>query len=497
MSRICENCGNMIPDDASVCPVCGGAAYRDTEPQDLLRDLESMPEENDMSEDNAAMSVDESPTTRIPDPSELLDEADEPQKPQQDPTIQEVIHSTQEKQKHTAPQRRQETGSGQKKRSSTATAGEKATQKKNHGAAAIGIVIGLLIALLVIGCGVAFMLYQMGFFVQVSDEELLQLPSDQYAEVEQAPSPEPAATVQPMEPAERTSAEESAEEMAFAMDGQPADSALEPEEVSETPGEPVNCTSFTLTGAEYNIMYSRGETMELSYVIEPSDLRSKIKWKSSNEAVASIDALGVIRARRGGETKITGTCGDKSISAYVTCDFSVPDTVLDMNMEDITMSYEGQTAELKIDYELTEEQINATVWESSAPEIAAVDKNGVVTAVANGTAIITASIADYTASCIVRCVNVTGNRGYNSDSSPYVINYEDVTLSRKGEYFQLTLKSVSGGEVPAFAWLSDDPSVATVDGKGVVTAVSDGIAYITTSIGQDKFQCIVRVNISD
>jgi len=38
--------------------------------------------------------------------------------------------------------------------------------------------------------------------------------------------------------------------------------------------------------------------------------------------------------------------------------------------------------------------------------------------------------------------------------------------------------------------------VATVDNKGVVTAVSDGVAYITATIGEDQFRCIVRVSIS-
>ena len=168
-----------------------------------------------------------------------------------------------------------------------------------------------------------------------------------------------------------------------------------------------------------------------------------------------------------------------------------------MNYEDITMSYEGQTVQLAIDYELSDEYVKSTVWESSDPSVATVDDQGLVTAVADGTAVIQASIAEYTASCIVRCVDVSGNKGYNSEESEYVINYEDVTLTRKGEYFQLTLKSIlPDGEVPDFTWVSDDTSVATVDNKGVVTAVSDGVAYITATIGEDQFRCIVRVSIS-
>ncbi len=260
--------------------------------------------------------------------------------------------------------------------------------------------------------------------------------------------------------------------------------------------ENIDVTKFKVTGTEYIIMYSRGETTEVVYVIDPSDAKSHIKWESSDETIATVDDYGVISARRGGTCTITGTCGDASITVYVTCDFTVPSTVLDMNYEDVTMNHEGQTLALAIDYDLTSDQIKNTVWESSDETVATVDDEGVVTAVADGTAVITASIAEYTASCIVRCVNVTGNKGVNSDESEYVINYEDVTLSRKGEYFQLTLKSVVGNEVPDFTWKSSDSKVATVDSKGVVTAVANGTCKITTSVGSDDFECVVRVNIS-
>jgi uncharacterized protein YjdB len=282
---------------------------------------------------------------------------------------------------------------------------------------------------------------------------------------------------------------------------EPSEEPEEPSpEVSEEPSpevsEEVECTKFEVTGAEYLTLYSRGETSEVVYVIAPQEARNSIEWESSDETVATVSDLGVIAARRGGTCTITGTCGDRSITVYVTCQFTVPSTVLDMNYSDITMDHEGQTVQLAIDYDLTDEQIAATVWETSDESVVTVDETGLITAIADGTAVVSASIADYTASCIVRCVKVTGNKGYNSDDSEYVINYEDVTLTRKGEYFQLTLKSVLGNVVPDYTWKSSDTSVATVDSKGVVTAVKNGTAEITTSVGGYDFRCIVRVNIS-
>ena len=273
--------------------------------------------------------------------------------------------------------------------------------------------------------------------------------------------------------------------------GSPAGAAA-----AETAAPTVECTKFKVTGADDMTFFSRGETAEIVYVVEPAEAKSAIVWESSDDTIATVNEYGVISARRGGNCTITGTCGDQSVSVNVICDFTVPTSVLDMNYEDITMDHEGQTVQLSIDYELTDDQIAATVWESSDEAVATVDKNGLITAVADGTAVVTASIGDYTASCIVRCVKVTGNKGVNSEDSPYVINYQDVTLSRKGEYFQLTLKTITGEEMPEYAWTSSDNSVATVDSKGIVTAVANGTCKITTSVGGDDFECIVRVSIA-
>ena len=397
--------------------------------------------------------------------------------------------------KGTKPKRQEADGANKKKKppedaktpkksgSHASSSKKKKKKKKDSSKALLGIVIGLIVVLLIV-VGAAFgMLYKLGFFETMTDDELL---GTSTPAVTQDATPTPEVTPDAIAP-EASTAEE---ETVF-----PGGSAADENTPVEAGGD-IEVTKFKVTGAEYITLYSRGETTEVVYVIDPSDAKNSIQWESSDETIATVNDYGVISARRGGTCTVTGTCGDASITVYVTCDFTVPSTVLDMNYEDVTMNHEGQTLALAIDYDLTSEQIKNTVWESSDETVATVDDEGNVTAVADGTAVITASIAEYTASCIVRCVNVSGNKGVNSSESEYVINYEDVTLSRKGEYFQLTLKSVVGNDVPDFTWKSSDTKVATVDSKGVVTAVANGTCKITTSVGADDFECVVRVNIS-
>ena len=336
------------------------------------------------------------------------------------------------------------------------------------------------------------MLYQMGFFELLSDDELLQTNTSQVEEtlstMEISEIPEEAPAVE-ASVVEESLIEEAPQETEAVMTPE-----LSMEEPVEEEGTQVD--KFTLTGADSMTFKYRGETAEIVYVISPEEAEWDIVWESSDETVATVNEAGVITARRGGSCTVTGSCGDKEVSVQVICSFTVPNTVLDMNYSDITMDHEGQEVQMKIDYELTEEQIEATVWESSDSAVATVDEKGLVTAVADGTVVISASIGDYTASCIVRCVNVTGNKGVNPEDSEYVINYEDVTLTRKGEYFQLSLKSILGNELPEFDWESSDSSIATVDSKGIVTAEGDGTCKISTTIGEDKFECIVRVRIT-
>ena len=457
MSQICEKCGSVIPENADVCPNCG--AYTDSVLQSVLDEFEQEAEETAPEEPVPETSEEDPERTKVFDGAAVEEEAKR--------QSGAAPRANSDRRPRRKPAKK--TGKKRKKRKKKAEEWEDPMKKRN--AAIIGVLIGLAVSLLLIAAAAAFLMSKMGFFAPMSDEELLGTPVVQQT----APTPTPT----PAAPAE-----------------EPEESPEPSQEVTEAPTPtPLQVDSFELTGDYYAYLYSRGETFQVEYAIAPESAAKQIQWSSSSEIIADVDETGLITARRGGECVITGTCGDKEISFYVYCDFEVPTTVLDMNMEDITMTYEGQTVTLKIDYDLSEDFEESIVWESSDPTVAKVDDEGVVTALANGTTIITASISDYTASCIVRCVDVTGNKGYNSTESEYVINFEDVTLTRKGEYFQLELTSILNNKVPSFTWESDDPEVATVDKKGVVTAVADGVANITATVGQDQFRCIVRVNI--
>ncbi len=572
MCKICEHCGNQIPERSSACPSCGKNLYDDMSLQNILDELgialksdSETSSSNGSSEDlqvqllNALESMNYTTNKeQVRDQQRNIHKDINQNKKQNTPNsnkrttsdeklqseilialehVDQMDHQTSaEGLSHDTPseanaetdkealesditmifdtakvdavaQRQRDVKSkpvvkttgaahktSSKKRSSRNQVNSmRGSKKQKSSAALVGVLVGVLVALLIVAGGAAYILYQMGFFTTLSDEELLGISTTVTTEADSEVSiEEPASEIEILP---EDDAEAFAEEIGDSEEIEDIEE-LEEESIEDEEVTTVEVNKFKVTGASTITLYSRGETSSVVYVIEPSAVESEIEWSSSDETVASVTSTGTIIARRGGNCTITGAVGDVFISVSVVCQFEVPDNLLDMNNEDITMSYERQTATLYIDSELTEEQESAIVWESSDTSVATVDDEGVVTAIANGTAVITATTGDYYASCIVRCVGVTGNTGYNSDASEYVINYEDVTLSRKGEYFQLKLSSILGNEVPEFTWESSDTSIATVDDDGIVTAVSNGTAYVTTTIGEYRFRCIVRVRIS-
>ena len=128
---------------------------------------------------------------------------------------------------------------------------------------------------------------------------------------------------------------------------------------------------------------------------------------------------------------------------------------------------------------------------SPVPSVAAVDDNGRVTAVADGTATVTVTTRDggFTASCEVTVIQpVTGVRLEPSHLSLYV-GCTPATLT--------ATVLPAGASDKTVAWSSSDPSVADVDENGSVTAVGEGSAEITVTTRDGGFTASCTVNVFD
>lgn len=134
-------------------------------------------------------------------------------------------------------------------------------------------------------------------------------------------------------------------------------------------------------------------------------------------------------------------------------------------------------------------------WSSDNEDIATVDENGMITAVAEGEAVITCTLKEN--GNVKNSLVVTVNASDVQLSLNYT-EYELVLGSSAGNDNRVTLEATIEAEDPSLyapVWSSSDPSVATVNTKtGQVMAKGPGEATITCSInGGRTAECKITV----
>lgn len=127
-------------------------------------------------------------------------------------------------------------------------------------------------------------------------------------------------------------------------------------------------------------------------------------------------------------------------------------------------------------------------WRSSNKKIASVTGKGVVKAVKEGTAIITAQYDGETACCGVVVTDVKAPRKIKLKSSKATLALDET----KPLEFTLTPASASASGV---TWKSSKPAVARVDGSGRVTGVARGTATVTATLPNGK-KATCKVTVS-
>lgn len=174
-------------------------------------------------------------------------------------------------------------------------------------------------------------------------------------------------------------------------------SSDEPDDPGKDPSE-VAVESVTVTPATTTL--ETGQNLKLQVKVAPADAPQSVTWTTSDKAVADVDAEGNVTAVAEGTATITAKAGTKTATCVVTVTaVPVPVTLtleteqLDLFVDESkTLAYTVDPADTKV------------VWSTSDDRIVTVDENGTIYGVARGSAVITATAGDATATCNVRVV---------------------------------------------------------------------------------------------
>lgn len=307
----------------------------------------------------------------------------------------------------------------------------------------------------------------------------------------------------------------------------------------------VGCgVDITSVGLPTDIVMEKGETQQLNIEYGTDDKAEQEKiaeaasklnltWTSSDEEVATVDETGLVTAVGAGEADITVSVSDANISSTTHVKVVITPTGVEApdSIELVTNGENSKALGAKMTPEdATEVKL---AYESSDENVATVDENGVVTAVADGECVITtyvtadipataenaeakpvvdevasseAEVADSAVDSEVPDDAASSEPKDTTDSSfgvvPDSLSAETkVTVTTKVE--QIVLNKTEGvltvgNSVTVTAtvtpdnatnttinWTSSDEKVATVDSNGKVTAVAAGNATIKATSESD------------
>jgi uncharacterized protein YjdB len=210
-----------------------------------------------------------------------------------------------------------------------------------------------------------------------------------------------------------------------------------------------------------------------------------VTWTSSNTAVATVSATGLITAVSAGSTTITATSSGKSASLVVNTSLVPVSTVTVTALKPAQIGRNIQlfsTLKSTGGTTLTADQ-RIFGWASTDTTVATVSATGVLTGISAGTAVVT---------CVVE-----GKVGlFNVTVSQVGIQYLTVTPDsvdiKVGGTRQFSAQAFDADSVVLstaalngriFTWTSSDLTLAAVSANGLVTGLSTGRADITATVG--------------
>lgn len=215
-----------------------------------------------------------------------------------------------------------------------------------------------------------------------------------------------------------------------------------------------------------------------------------VAWSSDNDLIASVSTSGLVTSRSVGSATITATVEGKSATAKVTI---TPVPVASVTVTPSTASLViGATVQLNA---VTKDAAGNTLtgrtvtWSTSDATIASVDGNGLVTANALGSAIITATSETKTATAQIT-VTV-------APVASVAVSPASVTVALNATTQLSATTSDASGHVltgRTVTWSSSDQSKATVDANGLVTGHAYGQVTITATSEGKSGTAIVKVS---
>ena len=255
----------------------------------------------------------------------------------------------------------------------------------------------------------------------------------------------------------------------------------------------ITCKKSTLTLNERRLTLKPGDEVELEYTNSSGYSLPFVRWLTDDVDIASINgddhAYGkksvTVTAEAPGECVIT--CDGKTGEDAPTCTITVeatPPTGISFTKRSITIQ-QGKTG--RFAYKLTPTDAYTKIsWASSDESVATVNRNGLISAVSEGIATITATTDN----------GLSASGTVEVTPQPEQVSLPNGLQIAVGYSMKIEPSLTPTNATTTYKWITDDESVVAIDKSGVARGMAIGTANITVTT-ENKKTATCRITVTE
>ena len=235
---------------------------------------------------------------------------------------------------------------------------------------------------------------------------------------------------------------------------------------------------ITVSAPTTYVDLSGSKTLQLKATCDPEDAIADVTWSSSSSKIATVDASGLVTARKTGKVTITATAKDGSkVKGSIT--LRVVSGVTGLTIEGAGSVAAGKSITLKAVMMPADATEKGVVWSVDCDKsIASISQSGkLTTKKVSGITTITVTAVSKQNSAIRATHTVT----IRPVTTGLAISAPRLTIDLASPTLQLTAKCIPEDASQQVAWSTSNKRIATVDANGVVTALKAGTVTITAT----------------
>ena len=235
---------------------------------------------------------------------------------------------------------------------------------------------------------------------------------------------------------------------------------------------------ITVSAPTTYVDLSGSKTLQLKATCDPEDAIADVTWSSSSSKIATVDASGLVTARKTGKVTITATAKDGSkVKGRIT--LRVVSGVTGLTIEGASSVAAGKSITLKAVMMPADATEKGVVWSVDCDKsIAAISQSGkLTTKKISAITTITVTAVSKQNSAIRATHTVT----IRPVTTGLAISAPRLTIDLASPTLQLTAKCIPEDASQQVTWSTSNKRIATVDANGVVTALKAGTVTITAT----------------